>query len=89
MGTLIDRFEEHDGPVRSVAFHPTQNIFVSGGDDYKIRLWSLQSRKSIAVLSGIYTMIASNTAGCENLTDVWQATLTVRQRSEVRTKDYY
>ncbi|PCG90201.1 Coatomer alpha subunit [Penicillium occitanis (nom. inval.)] len=52
MGTLIDRFEEHDGPVRSVAFHPTQNIFVSGGDDYKIRLWSLQSRKSIAVLSG-------------------------------------
>jgi coatomer subunit alpha len=53
MGTLIDRFEEHDGPVRSVAFHPTQNIFVSGGDDYKIRLWSLQSRKSIAVLSGI------------------------------------
>lgn len=56
MGTLIDRFEEHDGPVRSVAFHPTQNIFVSGGDDYKIRLWSLQSRKSIAVLSGISNM---------------------------------
>jgi WD40 repeat protein len=54
MGTLIDRFEEHDGPVRSVAFHPTQNIFVSGGDDYKIRLWSLQSRKSIAVLSGAF-----------------------------------
>lgn len=57
MGTLIDRFEEHDGPVRSVAFHPTQNIFVSGGDDYKIRLWSLQSRKSIAVLSGIPNMV--------------------------------
>jgi coatomer protein complex subunit alpha (xenin) len=55
MGTLIDRFEEHDGPVRSVAFHPTQNIFVSGGDDYKIRLWSLQSRKSIAVLSGMFS----------------------------------
>jgi hypothetical protein len=24
MGTLIDRFEEHDGPVRGVDFHKTQ-----------------------------------------------------------------
>lgn len=33
MGTLIDRFEEHDGPVRGVDFHKTQPMFVSGGDD--------------------------------------------------------
>ncbi|TID22465.1 Coatomer alpha subunit [Venturia nashicola] len=49
MGTLIDRFEEHDGPVRG---HKTQPMFVSGGDDYKIKIWSLQTRRSIATLVG-------------------------------------
>lgn len=52
MGTLIDRFEEHDGPVRGVDFHKTQPMFVSGGDDYKIKVWSLQTRRSIATLVG-------------------------------------
>ena len=31
MGTLIDRFDEHEGPVRGVHFHKTQPLFVSGG----------------------------------------------------------
>lgn len=31
MGTLIDRFDEHDGPVRGVQFHKSQPLFVSGG----------------------------------------------------------
>ena len=31
MGTLIDRFDEHDGPVRGVYFHKSQPLFVSGG----------------------------------------------------------
>lgn len=38
MGTLIDRFDEHDGPVRGIHFHNTQPLFVSGGDDYKIKV---------------------------------------------------
>jgi len=38
MGTLIDRFDEHDGPVRGVDFHSNQPLFVSGGDDYKIKV---------------------------------------------------
>ena len=42
MGTLIDRFDEHDGPVRGVHFHRSQPLFVSGGDDYKIKV-TLQS----------------------------------------------
>lgn len=37
MGTLLDRFDEHEGPVRGVAFHPTQPLFVTGGDDYRIK----------------------------------------------------
>lgn len=38
VGTLIDKFDEHDGPVRSVDFHVQQPLFVSGGDDYKIKV---------------------------------------------------
>jgi WD40 repeat protein len=52
MGTLIDRFEEHDGPVRGVDFHKTQPLFVSGGDDYKIKVWSHQSRRCLFTLNG-------------------------------------
>lgn len=52
MGTLIDRFEEHDGPVRGVDFHPTQPLFVSGGDDYKIKVWSYQTRRCLFTLNG-------------------------------------
>jgi coatomer protein complex subunit alpha (xenin) len=52
MGTLIDRFEEHDGPVRGIDFHPTQPLFVSGGDDYKIKVWSTQTRRCLFTLNG-------------------------------------
>jgi len=37
MQTLLDRFDEHDGPVRGVDFHKTQPLIVSGGDDYKVK----------------------------------------------------
>mgnify|MGYP001007018346 FL=1 len=52
MGTLIDRFEGHDGPVRGVDFHKTQPLFVSCGDDYTVKVWSLQTRKCLFTLSG-------------------------------------
>ena len=37
---LIDKFIEHDGPVRSVDFHNSQPFFVSGGDDKSIKVWN-------------------------------------------------
>lgn len=52
MGTLIDRFEGHDGPVRGIDFHKTQPLFVSCGDDYTIKVWSLQTRKCLFTLTG-------------------------------------
>lgn len=45
MGTLIDRFDEHEGPVRGVHFHHSQPLFVSGGDDYKIKVWNYKQRR--------------------------------------------
>jgi WD40 repeat protein len=39
MCTLLEKFDEHDGPVRGVDFHKQQPLFVSGGDDYKIKVF--------------------------------------------------
>lgn len=32
MCTLLDKFDEHDGPVRGICFHNQQPIFVSGNE---------------------------------------------------------
>ncbi|KAG1700924.1 Coatomer subunit alpha [Nymphon striatum] len=37
MCTLLEKFDEHDGPVRGICFHNQQPLFVSGGDDFKIK----------------------------------------------------
>ena len=29
----------YPGPVRGVAIHPSRALLVTGGDDYKIRVW--------------------------------------------------
>jgi coatomer subunit alpha len=38
--------------VRGVSFHPTQPLFVSGGDDYKIKVWNYKQRKCLFTLNG-------------------------------------
>ncbi len=52
MGCLLDSFEEHDGPVRGVDFHKSQPLFVSGGDDYKIKVWNFKLRRCLFTLLG-------------------------------------
>ena len=52
VGTVIDRFEEHDGPVRGVDFHLTDPLLVSGGDDYKIKVWDYKLRRCLFTLLG-------------------------------------
>lgn len=53
IGSLIDKFEEHEGgPVRGVCFHTSQPLFVSGGDDYKIKIWNYKLRRCIFTLLG-------------------------------------
>ena len=52
VGTVIDRFEEHDGPVRGVDFHMTEPLLVSGGDDYKIKVWDYKLRRCLFTLLG-------------------------------------
>lgn len=52
VGTLIERFDEHEGPVRGVHFHTSQPLFVSGGDDYKIKVFNFKLRRCIFTLIG-------------------------------------
>jgi WD40 repeat protein len=43
---------DKSGPVRGICFHPTQPIFCSGGDDYKIKVWNYKQRKCLFTLTG-------------------------------------
>ena len=52
MCALLDKFDEHDGPVRGICFHNQQPLFVSGGDDYKIKVWNYKQRRCIFTLLG-------------------------------------
>lgn len=65
MGTLIDRFDEHDGPVRGVHFHKSQPLFVSGGkwdflftmlSDWSVG-WIFGCRRSVLFLLAAYCWI--------------------------------
>ncbi|KAJ7130250.1 WD40-repeat-containing domain protein [Mycena epipterygia] len=54
MGVLVDRFEEHEGPVRAVNFHLSRALPVTGGDDYKIKVWDIrpQNKRCLFTLHG-------------------------------------
>jgi coatomer protein complex subunit alpha (xenin) len=67
MGTLIDRFDEHDGPVRGVHFHRSQPLFVSGGDDYKIKIWNYKLRRCLFTLLGHLDYIRTVQVGLPQL----------------------
>eukprot|EP00397_Hematodinium_sp_SG-2012_P000797 GEMP01000798.1.p1 GENE.GEMP01000798.1~~GEMP01000798.1.p1 ORF type:complete len:1208 (+),score=227.47 GEMP01000798.1:233-3856(+) len=51
--SLMETFEEHEGgPVRGVSFHLSQPLFVSGGDDYKVKVWNYKQKRCIFTLLG-------------------------------------
>lgn len=52
MCTLLEKYDEHDGPVRGICFHSQQPLFVSGGDDYKIKVWNYKQKRCIFTLLG-------------------------------------
>lgn len=50
--TLIDSYEEHEGPVRGICFHKSQPLFASGGDDNKVKIWNFKQKKCLFTLEG-------------------------------------
>lgn len=55
MCVLLDKFDEHDGPVRGICFHQDQPIFVSGGDDYKIKVCRVLNVSSNKLIKFFYS----------------------------------
>ncbi|KAF4358304.1 hypothetical protein F8388_014574 [Cannabis sativa] len=52
MGTLINRSDEHDGPVPGIHFHKSQPLFVFGASlDKIIRVWDISALKKKLVTS--------------------------------------
>jgi len=49
---LLSFFLIPSGPVRGIAFHSNQPLFVSGGDDYKIMGWNYKTKKRLFLLQG-------------------------------------
>ncbi|KAM7263998.1 hypothetical protein ACFE04_001681 [Oxalis oulophora] len=80
MGTLIDRFEEHDGPVRGVHFHISQPLFVSGGTttsslDFK---YEENSEKAVQCLNDL-VMAIGTLALCYNNVGVFRGVVKMRR----------
>ena len=40
------------GPVRGICFHDSQQMFVSGGDDHKVKVWNYKTKKCMFTLTG-------------------------------------
>jgi coatomer protein complex subunit alpha (xenin) len=50
--TLLDVPCQSPGPVRGVHFHKTQPLIVSGGDDYKIKVWNYKLKRCLFTMLG-------------------------------------
>ncbi|MDE0327444.1 MAG: hypothetical protein OXN27_26245, partial [Candidatus Poribacteria bacterium] len=51
-GKELDLLTGHTGFVSTVAFSPDGNTIASGGYDETIRLWDVQTRREIRILTG-------------------------------------
>lgn len=63
---MIDRYDEHKGPVRGLDFHHHQPLFVSGGDDAKIKVWNYKFRRCLFTLDAHEDYIRSTFFHREN-----------------------
>ncbi|KAF2540122.1 hypothetical protein F2Q68_00028582 [Brassica cretica] len=99
MGTLIDRFDEHEGPVRGVHFHNSQPLFVSGviiylkkRDATRIGSRSLYSTETESLSSpqpSICVLRLSHRRFSGNATDLHREALIDRFFSPIRGESPY
>jgi len=48
----IFTLKAHSGPIRTVAIHPTQSLFLTGSDDCKVKVWNSDRLRCIVVFKG-------------------------------------
>ncbi len=76
-------FRAHDGAIWSLAWHPTQPIVASGGDDQVVRIWNIETGDMLCEVHGMSAPIAhlrfspdgswigASTKAPENLLRIW------------------
>lgn len=91
MCALLDKFDEHDGPVRGICFHSQQPLFVSGGDDYKIKVPWLAWLEKLTYANNVCCSFRSGTTSCVAVNSHCLATWTtfVPQSSITNTHGFW
>lgn len=52
LDSVVDVFTEHEGAVRAIDFHTSQPLFVSGADDFIVKVWNYNLRRCLFSLYG-------------------------------------
>ncbi|KAF2075465.1 hypothetical protein CYY_003246 [Polysphondylium violaceum] len=47
-GNIISCYKEHNASIKSIAMSPSESIFASGSKDNLVKIWSLESTRSLA-----------------------------------------
>jgi len=74
------------GPVRGVHFHRSQPLFVSGGDDYKIKVWNYQQKRCLFNLTGHLDYIR---CVCGSIALPFRSSMSDRVHCSLRTVQFH
>jgi hypothetical protein len=56
-GAPLLTFQEHDRPVRAIAWHPDGSLLATGGVDDEVILWEAEGPRSLATLGGLESSV--------------------------------
>ncbi len=56
-GEPLQTFQEHDRPVRAIAWHPDGSLLATGGVDDEVILWEAEGPRSLATLGGLESSV--------------------------------
>ena len=82
-GQRLATLRGHESRVRSVAFSPGGNLFLSSGDDGATKLWDSQFLQYVRTFIGERPYERMNTTGAQGLIDAQKAGLRILGALEI------